>query len=144
MPPKRNSMSAAAIERLISQRVADALLDYEANRNSENENGNRNGNGNDNVNGSHDSGSGNRRTLHTARGCTYKEFLNCQSLNFKGIEGVVRLAYWFEKMKSVFHISNCAVECQVKYVICTLLGSALTWWNSHVRTVGHDAAYEMP
>ncbi|GKG59498.1 reverse transcriptase domain-containing protein, partial [Tanacetum coccineum] len=20
---------------------------------------------------------------------------------------------------------------------------ALTWWNSHVRTVGHDAAYEM-
>ncbi|GJV32943.1 hypothetical protein Tco_1393343 [Tanacetum coccineum] len=85
----------------------------------------------DNVNGSHDSGSGNRRTLHTARGCTYKEFLNCQSLNFKGIERAVRLAHWFEKMKSVFHISNCDVECQVKYAICTLLGSALTWWNSH-------------
>ncbi|GJW02859.1 reverse transcriptase domain-containing protein [Tanacetum coccineum] len=26
---------------------------------------------------------------------------------------------------------------------CTLLGSALTWWNSHVRTVGHDVAYAM-
>ncbi|GKC26335.1 putative reverse transcriptase domain-containing protein [Tanacetum coccineum] len=24
---------------------------------------------------------------------------------------------------------------------CTLLGSALTWWNSHVKIVGHDAAY---
>nr|GFB31735.1 putative reverse transcriptase domain-containing protein [Tanacetum cinerariifolium] len=46
-------------------------------------------------------------------------------------------------MKSIFPISNCAVECQVKYATCTLLNSALTWWNSHVRTVGHDAAYEM-
>ncbi|GKB14737.1 reverse transcriptase domain-containing protein, partial [Tanacetum coccineum] len=31
-----------------------------------------------------------------------------------------------------------------KYAICTLLGCVLTWWNSHVRTVGHDAAYRMP
>ncbi|GJX25879.1 reverse transcriptase domain-containing protein [Tanacetum coccineum] len=46
-------------------------------------------------------------------------------------------------MESVFHISNCAVNDQVKYATCTLLGGALTWWNSHVRTVGHDVAYEM-
>ncbi|GJS10282.1 putative reverse transcriptase domain-containing protein [Tanacetum coccineum] len=26
---------------------------------------------------------------------------------------------------------------------CTLLGSALTWWNSHVKTVDHDVAYAM-
>ncbi|GJU60068.1 reverse transcriptase domain-containing protein [Tanacetum coccineum] len=31
----------------------------------------------------------------------------------------------------------------VKYATCTFLGGALTWWNSHVRNVGHDAAYEM-
>ncbi|GKC08970.1 hypothetical protein Tco_1000580 [Tanacetum coccineum] len=49
----------------------------------------------------------------------------------------------FEKMESMFHISNCVVECQVKYATCTLLSGALTWWNSHVRTVGHDATYEM-
>ncbi|GKC59472.1 reverse transcriptase domain-containing protein [Tanacetum coccineum] len=55
-----------------------------------------------------------------------------------------RLTQWFEKMESVFHISNCTVECQVKYVTCTLLGSALTWWNSHVKTVGHEAVYGMP
>ncbi|GJT53764.1 reverse transcriptase domain-containing protein [Tanacetum coccineum] len=30
----------------------------------------------------------------------------------KGIEGVVVLAQWFERMESVFHISNCAVENQ--------------------------------
>ncbi|GJX19563.1 hypothetical protein Tco_0222240, partial [Tanacetum coccineum] len=55
-----------------------------------------------------------------------------------------RCTLLFEKMESVFHISNCVVEGQVKYATCTLLGGALTWWNSHVRTVGHDAAYEMP
>ncbi|GKD42573.1 hypothetical protein Tco_1267218 [Tanacetum coccineum] len=139
MPTKRNSISTAVVERLISQRVADALFDYEENQSS----GNGNGNRNDNGNGSHDSGSGGRRTLHTASGSTYKEFLNCQPLNFKRTEGAVGLAHWFEKMESVFHISNCVVECQVKYATCTLLGGALTWWNSYVRTVKHDAAYGM-
>ncbi|GJV41493.1 reverse transcriptase domain-containing protein [Tanacetum coccineum] len=47
-------------------------------------------------------------------------------------------------MEFVFHISNCTIECQVKYATCTLLGGALTWWNSYVRSVGHDAAYRMP
>ncbi|GKB81684.1 hypothetical protein Tco_0948579 [Tanacetum coccineum] len=65
MPPKRNCISAATIEQLITQCVADALLTYEANRNSRN----GNGNGNDIGNGSHDSGDSNRRPLHTARGC---------------------------------------------------------------------------
>ncbi|GKB32730.1 putative reverse transcriptase domain-containing protein, partial [Tanacetum coccineum] len=39
--------------------------------------------------------------------------------------------------------TNCTVENQIKFATCTLLGSALTWWNSHVRTVGHDVAYAM-
>ncbi|GKA41311.1 putative reverse transcriptase domain-containing protein [Tanacetum coccineum] len=82
--------------------VADALADYEANRGS--------GNGHD----SHHSGSGSGRTPNTARVCTYKDFLNCQPFNFKGTEGVVGLTQWFEKMESVFHISNCTVECQIK------------------------------
>ncbi|GKD10019.1 putative reverse transcriptase domain-containing protein, partial [Tanacetum coccineum] len=30
-----------------------------------------------------------------------------------------------------------------KSATCTLLGAALTWWNGHVRTLGHDAAYAM-
>ncbi|GJY18842.1 putative reverse transcriptase domain-containing protein [Tanacetum coccineum] len=46
-------------------------------------------------------------------------------------------------METVFHISNCTVENQIKFATCTLLGSALTWWNSHVNTVGHDVAYAM-
>ncbi|GJY62518.1 putative reverse transcriptase domain-containing protein [Tanacetum coccineum] len=34
--------------------------------------------------------------------------------------------------------------CQVKFATYTLLGSALKWWNSYVRTVGHDVAYALP
>ncbi|GKE20468.1 reverse transcriptase domain-containing protein [Tanacetum coccineum] len=46
-------------------------------------------------------------------------------------------------MEYVFYISNCTIVCQVKYATCTLLGGALPWWNFHVKTVGHDAAYGM-
>ncbi|GJU01043.1 putative reverse transcriptase domain-containing protein [Tanacetum coccineum] len=46
-------------------------------------------------------------------------------------------------MELVFHISGCAIDNQVKFATCTLLGAALTWWNGHVRTLCHDAAYAM-
>ncbi|GKD98881.1 putative reverse transcriptase domain-containing protein, partial [Tanacetum coccineum] len=60
-----------------------------------------------------------------------------------GTEGVVVLAQWFEKMESVFHISNCAVENQVKFATCTFVRNALTWWNSHMKVVTQDVAYAM-
>ncbi|GKC57689.1 hypothetical protein Tco_1085287 [Tanacetum coccineum] len=70
--------------------------------------------------------------------CTYKEFLSCQLFNLKGTEGAVRLARWFEKIESVFHISNCQPKYQVKYASCTLQDGALTWWNSHKKTIGTE------
>ncbi|GJX43529.1 hypothetical protein Tco_0260205 [Tanacetum coccineum] len=84
-----------------------------------------------------------RRTERVARECTYPNFMKCQPLNFKGTEGVVKLIQWFEKMETMFSISNYSVENQIKFSTCTLLAGALTWWNSHVRTIGHDVAYEM-
>ncbi|GJY42970.1 putative reverse transcriptase domain-containing protein [Tanacetum coccineum] len=90
---------------------------------------------------SHNSGGGLRRLVQPARVCSYTDFMKCQPLNFKGTEGVVGLSQWLEKMESVFHISGCAIDNQVKFATCTLLGAALTWWNGHVRTLGHDAAY---
>nr|GEX33020.1 hypothetical protein [Tanacetum cinerariifolium] len=36
------------------------------------------------------------------------------------------------------------VENQVKFATCTLHSVALTWWNTNVKTVGHEAAYGMP
>ncbi|GJR07769.1 putative reverse transcriptase domain-containing protein [Tanacetum coccineum] len=116
---------------MINQGVTTALAAHDADRNT---------NGDD----IHISGADVRRTERTARECTYTDFLKCRPLNFKGTEGVVVLSQWFERMESVFHISNCIVENQVKFATCTLHSVTLTWWNTHVKIVGHDAAYGMP
>ncbi|GJR55205.1 putative reverse transcriptase domain-containing protein [Tanacetum coccineum] len=114
--------------------------------------GNGNGNGNGDGNGNHggDNGDGNENPNMNGRGgrlvareCTYQDFMKCQPTSFKGTEGVVGLIRWSEKMETVFHISNCPEKYQVKYATCTLLDSALTWWNSHKRTIGTDAAYAL-
>ncbi|GJZ07056.1 putative reverse transcriptase domain-containing protein [Tanacetum coccineum] len=161
----RSGMNPEAIEELINQRVAEALAAYEANRAAElavesqsqngddDDNGNVRGNGDENGGGNgigNEGGNGNgnpnrndRGAILVARECTYHDFVKCQPLNFKGIEGVVGLTRWFEKMETVFHISNCPERFQVKYVTCTLLNSALTWWNAHKRTIGADAAFAM-
>nr|GEW14324.1 reverse transcriptase domain-containing protein [Tanacetum cinerariifolium] len=65
------------------------------------------------------------------------------SYDRSGTKGVVGLSRWVKKMESVFHISGCAVENQVKFATCTMLDVALTWWNGHVRTLGHKDAYAM-
>ncbi|GKA20969.1 reverse transcriptase domain-containing protein [Tanacetum coccineum] len=101
--------------------------------NVENRNGNRNGNHGMNYGG----------FMPVARECTFQDFLKCRPHNFSGTKGVVGLTRWVEKMETVFNISNCPPKYQVKYATCTLQDSALTWWNSHKRTIGVDAAYAM-
>ncbi|GKC88303.1 hypothetical protein Tco_1148952 [Tanacetum coccineum] len=117
--------------------------------NGENGNGGNGGNGNG---GNGENGNGNRNMNHgmnyggfmpVARECTFQDFLKCKPQNFSGTEGVVGLTRWFEKMETVFNISNCPSKYQVKYATCTLQDSALTWWNTHKRTIGVDAAYAM-
>ncbi|GJV73773.1 putative reverse transcriptase domain-containing protein [Tanacetum coccineum] len=76
------------------------------------DNGNaRNGNGrNENPD---ENGRGDRpfcRELHLPGLYEFK----CSTLNFKGYEGVVGLIRWFEKMETMFHISNCLEKSQVK------------------------------
>ncbi|GJY22909.1 putative reverse transcriptase domain-containing protein [Tanacetum coccineum] len=108
------------------------------------DNGNSgNGNGGNGNGGNGNPNKNNRDDRLVARECTYQDFMKCQPLNFKGTEGVVGLIRWFEKMETVFHISNCPEKYQVKYATCTLLNSALTWWNSHKRTIGTEAAFAM-
>ncbi|GJT90719.1 reverse transcriptase domain-containing protein [Tanacetum coccineum] len=145
----RSGMTQDAINELISKRVEEALKAYDAARNPRTEtemendqqddnvkvngnNGNGNGNGNENPNVN------NEGVVPVTRERTYQDFVKCQPLNFKGTEGVVCLTSWFEKMETIFHISNCPPMYQVKYASCTLLDGALTWWNSHKRTVGRD------
>ncbi|GJS58137.1 reverse transcriptase domain-containing protein [Tanacetum coccineum] len=115
---------------MIDQGVTDALAACDADRNT---------NGDD----IHNSGIVVRRTERVARECTYPDFMKWEPLNFKGTEGFVELIQWFEKMETVLSISNCSMENQIKFSTCTLLAGALTWWNSHIRTVGHDVSYAM-
>nr|GEV84144.1 retrovirus-related Pol polyprotein from transposon TNT 1-94 [Tanacetum cinerariifolium] len=81
---------------------------------------------------SQSSGGGLRRHVQHVRVCSHTDFMKCQPLNFKGTKGVVVLFQWLEKMESVFYISDCAIDNQVKFATCTLLGAALTWWNCHI------------
>ncbi|GJT65478.1 putative reverse transcriptase domain-containing protein [Tanacetum coccineum] len=119
------TVTNAQLQAMIDQGVSAALAARDATRN-----------GTD----SHSSGTGVRGSERVARECTYQDFMKCKPLYFKGTEGVVELTQWFERMETVFRISNCSVENQVKFSTCTLLASALTWWNSHVMTVTHDVA----
>nr|GEV09251.1 hypothetical protein [Tanacetum cinerariifolium] len=96
-----------------------------------------------NGDGSHSSGGGPTRPVQSVRACSYFDFIKCQPLNFRGTEGVVGLSRWFEKIESVFHVSGCCIENQVKFATCTLLDADLTWWNGHQRTLGHEVAYAM-
>nr|GEW91468.1 putative reverse transcriptase domain-containing protein [Tanacetum cinerariifolium] len=84
---------------------------------------------------------GPRRPVQPTRVCSYTDFMKCQPLNFKGTEGVVGLSQWLEKMESVFHISGCPIDNQVKFATCTMLGAVLTWWNGHnLRVRGNNVA----
>ncbi|GJY94640.1 putative reverse transcriptase domain-containing protein [Tanacetum coccineum] len=42
-------------------------------------------------------------------------------------------------MESVFNISGCAIENQIKFATYTLLGASLTWWNGQIRPLGPEA-----
>ncbi|GJZ55258.1 hypothetical protein Tco_0610451 [Tanacetum coccineum] len=125
------SVTNAQLQAMINQGVTVALAARDPDRHM-------------NDDDSHISGAGVRRTERTTYECIYTDFLKCQPLNFKGTEGVAGLSQWFERIESVFYISNCTVENQVKFATYTLHSVALTWWNTHVKTVGHDAAYGMP
>ncbi|GKA53616.1 putative reverse transcriptase domain-containing protein [Tanacetum coccineum] len=122
------------------------------NRNGGNRGNGNGGNGGNGNGGNGENGNGNRNGNHgmnyggfmpVARECTFQDFLKCKPHNFSRTEGAVGLTSWFEKMETVFNISNCPPKYRVKYATCTLQDSALTWWNSHKRTIGVDAAYAM-
>nr|GEV31289.1 hypothetical protein [Tanacetum cinerariifolium] len=92
-----------------------------------------------NRDGSQSAHEDNPRHVQTTRPCFYVDFMKCHPLNFKGNEGVVDLTRWIKKIESVFNISGCAIENQVKFATYTLLDAALTWWNGQIRTLGPEA-----
>nr|GEU94643.1 hypothetical protein [Tanacetum cinerariifolium] len=116
---------AGALRARDAARNLEPLMGNRGNRNGRNGNGNGNvggnGNGNGNVGGN---GNGNRnvggngynfRGFMPARECTYQYFLNYQPLSFNRTKGVVGLTRWFEKLETMFHISNYLEKIEATY-----------------------------
>ncbi|GKA60600.1 reverse transcriptase domain-containing protein, partial [Tanacetum coccineum] len=111
-PTTTTSVTSAQLQAMIDEGVNAVLAARAATRNGDD---------------SHTSGTGARRNERTVRECTYQDFMKCQPIFFRGTEEVVNLTQWFERMETVFRISNCTVENQVKFATCTLMGMLLTW-----------------
>ncbi|XP_071686785.1 uncharacterized protein [Rutidosis leptorrhynchoides] len=129
MPPKRNlntGMSAAQIEEMVTQRVAEAVANTEAGRAANAANERR------------------PEVANVQQRCNYKAFMGCKPQSFSGTKGPVGLIRWLEKLESVFKISECTGNDRVKFASCTLLDGDLTWWNSFAKSVGIDVAYNTP
>ncbi|GKD53197.1 hypothetical protein Tco_1286584, partial [Tanacetum coccineum] len=77
------------------------------------------------------------------RGCTYKEFLACNSKEYDGKGGVIVYTRWIEKMESVQDMSGYEENQKVKYIVGSFVGKALTWWNSQIHTRSREAAVGM-
>ncbi|GKB54146.1 reverse transcriptase domain-containing protein [Tanacetum coccineum] len=133
MAPKRTStfaapaMTRAAIRKLVADSVA-AALEAQAATMANTDNTTRNTR---------------QRETHITRKCSYKEFMNCQPFNFKGMERTIGLIRWFKRTKSVFLRSNCTEDYKVKFAIGTLTEEALSWWNSFGRPIGIEEAYKI-
>ncbi|GJV87055.1 putative reverse transcriptase domain-containing protein [Tanacetum coccineum] len=76
-------------------------------------------------------------------GCSYKGFLACNPKEYDGKGGVVVLTRLIEKMENVQDMSGCSVDQKVKYPVGSFVGKALTWWNSHIRTLCREVAVSM-
>ncbi|GJR00703.1 hypothetical protein Tco_0523687 [Tanacetum coccineum] len=130
MPPKRTStseapaMTQAAIKKLVADSVS-AALEVQAANMANTDNTTR------------------PRQAPVARKCSYKEFMSCQPINFKGTEGVVGLICWFERTESMFSSSNCTEYCKIKFATGTLTKEALSWWNSFAQPIGIEEAYKI-
>ncbi|GKF86583.1 hypothetical protein Tco_0254410, partial [Tanacetum coccineum] len=75
------------------------------------------------------------REAPIVRKCSYKEFMSCQPINFKGTEGTVGLIHWFKRTESMFSCSNYIEDCKVKFATGTLTEEDLSWWNSFAQPI---------
>ncbi|GJV88731.1 putative reverse transcriptase domain-containing protein [Tanacetum coccineum] len=102
-------MTQAAIKKLVADNVTAALAALEA----------------QSANMANTDNTTKPREAPMARQCSYKEFMSCQPINFKGTKGAIGLIRWFKRTKSVFSRSNCTEDCKVKFA--TEEAYKITW-----------------
>ncbi|GKD22658.1 putative reverse transcriptase domain-containing protein [Tanacetum coccineum] len=115
-------MKRKAVKKMVKKQIAKAIDEYEKTRANP---GNVGGPGPANTGG----------TVNV-QGCSHKTFMNGKPHPFNGMEGVVGLRRWIEKVEQVFEICKCAKEDKVMFASSTLEGHALIWWNGNVYTLG--------
>ncbi|GJZ99096.1 putative reverse transcriptase domain-containing protein [Tanacetum coccineum] len=133
MPPK--AMSEVHMREVIREQVATYMAEFMANMNRGASGGGAGGVG---AGGARAGGAGLAAPKIT--GCTYVTFIKCDPQPFKGTKGAMGLCQWFEKLESVFLISDCKERDKVKFATATLQGCELTWWNGRITSIGIDAA----
>nr|GFA97660.1 hypothetical protein [Tanacetum cinerariifolium] len=132
MPPKSAPLNQVAILRMINDNVDDAIVVERARQ--ENVRNDASGTG---------PARGHDATL-AARECTFSRFMKCNPTAFCSTKGAAELMRWFEKTKSVFGICECVEGKKVWFVVATLQGPALTWWNSKTATMGLETVNQIP
>nr|GFA41457.1 hypothetical protein [Tanacetum cinerariifolium] len=149
MPPK--PLSEARMCEIIRDQFATSMNEFMANMNNR-AGGSGGASGSGGVGGSGGTGRnadgtsvrGAGPTVPELTGCTYATFTKCDPLPFNGTEGAVGLFQWFQKLESVFQISECKEKDRVKFTMATLRGRALTWWNGRTKAMGIEAANNTP
>nr|GEU55075.1 putative reverse transcriptase domain-containing protein [Tanacetum cinerariifolium] len=144
-------MSEARMHKIVRDQFATSMNEFMANMNNRaSRSGGASGSGGaggsggtgGNANGTGVRGAG--PTVPELTGYSYATFIKCDPLPFNGTEGAVGLCQWFEKLESVFQISECKEKDRVKFAMATLYGRALTWWNGRTKAMGIEAANNTP
>nr|GEV53339.1 hypothetical protein [Tanacetum cinerariifolium] len=130
------SMTREEVEELVSRQVAEEMEAREAamnleplNENKDEQEGENRGNGNGGNRGNRNGGNGGNRGGGNGENGNGNRNRN-HGMNYRGFMLVARECTFQDFLK-------------LKYATCTLQDSALTWWNSHKRTIGVDATYAM-
>nr|GEZ35580.1 putative reverse transcriptase domain-containing protein [Tanacetum cinerariifolium] len=149
MPPK--PISEARMREIIRDQFATSMNEFMANMNnrvggSGGASGSGRAGGSCGADGNADGTSvrGTGPTVPELTRCSYETFIKCDPLPFNGTKGAVGLCQWFEKLESVFQISECKEKDKVKFAMATLRRRALTWWNGRTKAMGIEAANNTP
>ncbi|XP_022007968.1 uncharacterized protein LOC110907274 [Helianthus annuus] len=74
----------------------------------------------------------------STRRCTYKEFMACNPLPYKGEIDPITCRRWISSTEAVFVRSRCEVEDQVMFATGPLQLQAKDWWDAYSKELGDD------
>ncbi|KAM0005914.1 putative retrotransposon gag domain-containing protein [Helianthus debilis subsp. tardiflorus] len=72
------------------------------------------------------------------RKCTYKEFMACNPLPFKGEIDPIACQRWIASTEAVFIRSHCEKEDQVMFATGLLQLRAKDWWDVYSKEIGEE------